>query len=64
MWAMIPEWIHGLDRGLGGRVVSASVFQSAFVWVGRFESRSPFGDATLLTAGASVTVVCILTLYG
>ena len=43
-----------LLRGLGGQVVSVSVFQSAFVRVGRFESRSPLGRATLPTAGASV----------
>ena len=48
-------------RGLGGRVISASVFQSAIVRVGRFESRSPLVRATLPTTGASVTAVCALT---
>ena len=38
-------------------MVRASVFHSAVVRVGRFESRSPIGLATLLTTGASVTDV-------
>ena len=38
-------------------MVRASVFHSAVVRVGRFESRSPLGRATLLTTGASVTDV-------
>ena len=40
-------------------MVSVSVFQSAIVRVGRFESRSPLGRATLPTTGASVTVTRI-----
>ena len=46
-------------RGLGGRVVSALVFQSAIVRVGRFESRSPLGRAALTITGASVNMTCM-----
>ena len=42
-----------LERGLGGRVVSASVCQSAIAQVGRFESRSPLVRATLPTRGGN-----------
>ena len=51
--------LYQFHMGLGGRVVSVSVFHSAIVRVGRFESQSPIGRATFPTTEASVTAVYV-----